>query len=275
MFRAGLNFRSAARIGALALAAASLATGARAQSAGSSWVAGGWSLTLGATGFLAPRFQGSDKLAFYALPMVSLSRTGSATRFSSRNDGISFAFVDTGVFRAGPVGKILFARTDSDRDLRGLGTVPWGGELGAFADVYPTGWLRLRAEIRHGIRAHHGVIADLSADAFHDLNATWRISAGPRLSLATRDYFRAYYGVNAAQSGASGLPVYNPGGGVRAIGFGGALTWKATDKITTSLFAEYARLLGPAASSSLVRQRGSTNQFTIGASATYRFDFSL
>jgi MipA family protein len=34
-------------------------------------------------------------------------------------------------------------------------------------------------------------------------------------------------------------------------------------------------LLGPAADSSLVEERGSENQFKVGVSATYRFDFTL
>jgi outer membrane scaffolding protein for murein synthesis (MipA/OmpV family) len=56
---------------------------------------------------------------------------------------------------------------------------------------------------------------------------------------------------------------------------GGAVTWKTTEKITTSAFVEYSRLLGPAADSSIVRQGGSADQVLVGASATYRFDFSM
>lgn len=261
---------------ALAALVLSTATPAFAQSGGiRSWISGDWSLTLGAAGYMAPRFQGSDKLAFNAVPMISLGRAGKGPAFVSRNDNISVAFIDNGFFRAGPVGKILFERPDSDRDLRGLGTVRWGGEVGGFFDLYPTSWLRFRTEVRQGFRAHSGVVADFSADAFHDIAPDLRLSAGPRLSMASSSYFRSYFGVNPAQSAASGLAVYSPGGGIRAAGFGGALTWKTTEKLTTSLFAEYSRLMGPAADSSLVKQRGSANQFTVGASATYRFDFSM
>lgn len=260
---------------ALAALVLSTATPAFAQSGVRSWISGDWALTLGAAGYMAPRFQGSDKLTFNAVPMISLGRAGKGPAFVSRNDNISVAFIDNGFFRAGPVGKILFERSDSDRDLRGLGTVRWGGEVGGFFDLYPTSWLRFRTEVRQGFRAHSGVVADFSADAFHDIAPDLRLSAGPRLSMASSSYFRSYFGVNPAQSAASGLAVYSPGGGIRAAGFGGALTWKTTDKLTTSLFAEYSRLMGPAADSSLVKQRGSTNQFTVGASATYRFDFSM
>ncbi len=58
-------------------------------------------------------------------------------------------------------------------------------------------------------------------------------------------------------------------------GIGGAVTWKTTEKVTTSAFGEYSRLLGPAADSSLVKERGSPNQFLFGVSATYRFDFQM
>ncbi len=66
-----------------------------------------------------------------------------------------------------------------------------------------------------------------------------------------------------------------PNGGINSYGIGGAIDWKTTEKFTTSVFGEYARLVGPAADSSLVEQRGSPNQFTIGVSASYRFDFTM
>lgn len=241
------------------------------------WVQGNWSLTVGASTAIAPRYRGAaGSPAFFAQPIISLGRTGGRVApFVSRNDNISFALVDTGMFRAGPVGRILFARDDSDRDLKGLGTVRWGGELGVFADFYATSWLRLRGELRQGIRAHSGLVASGAVDAFWDVTPTLRLSGGPRITYATESYFRSYFGVNAAQATASGLSFYRPGSGLESVGFGGALTWKATDRITTSLFAEYARLAGPAAASSLVKERGGPDQYLIGISATYRFDFSM
>jgi outer membrane scaffolding protein for murein synthesis (MipA/OmpV family) len=263
-------------IAALSLALCAGATGARADEAFWSWFSGDWSLTLGAAGMVAPDYEGSDSYSLSAAPIISLGRKGSLTRFSSRNDSASLAILDTGRFRIGPAAKLLLPRNDDDSaDLVGLRDVPWGIEAGLFADVYATDWLRLRAEVRKGIHAHHGVVADLSADGFVDLTPTLRLSGGPRLSLATASYYQAYYGVDAGEALASGLSPYAPGGGLRSAGFGGALTLLATDTITTSVFAEYSRLLGPAAESSLVEERGSVNQLLVGVSATYRFDFAM
>lgn len=233
---------------------------------------GDWYLKVGAAGLVAPKFEGSNKYKFSAQPLVSLGRQGEAERFSSRNDNVSFAVIDTDRFRVGATGKLLFKR---DTDIDGIPETKFGGEAGGFVDVYPTDWLRFRGEVRQGIRAHKGVVADVAADAFYDVTPVIRVSAGPRATFASKDYFKTYYGVSAEEAAASGVSEYNPGGGWESVGVGGAITWKATDKIDTSLFGEYSRLQGPAKDSSIVKQHGSRDQFMVGIAATYRFDFSL
>lgn len=269
----------------LSIAAASLAFfasvgGASAQDTGSGgflgWIHGNWALKVGATGMVAPDFDGSKNYMFSASPIISLGKAGPEARFTSRNDGISISLFDNGAFRSGINGEFIMRRDSGDSDdLIGVNPIRFGGELGGFAEFYPTDWLRVRGELRHGIVSHHGIVADLSADAFADVTPTIRVSAGPRLTVASADYFEAYYGIDATESAASGLSQYYPGGGIDSAGVGGAIDWKATEKLTTSLFAEYAKLLGPAADSSLVNERGSENQFKLGVSATYRFDFTL
>ncbi|MBX3596048.1 MAG: MipA/OmpV family protein [Rhizobiaceae bacterium] len=266
--------------GLVGLSAAVLAADyAQAEGAGSGplgWIKGDWYLTVGASGFVAPDFDGAKSHVFTGIPMISLGKAGPEARFTSRNDNISISLMDTGPFRAGVNGKVIFGRDSDDAvATEGLDDVRFGGELGGFAEVYPTDWLRVRGEVRHGIRSHDGVVAELKADAFADITDAIRISAGPRLSAATSGYFDAYYGVDAEEAVNSGLSEYEPGSGLRSLGFGGAVTWKATDKVTTGVFAEYWRLQGPAADSSLVEERGSRDQYTIGAWATYRFDFSM
>nr|WP_210309729.1 MipA/OmpV family protein [Ochrobactrum sp. Marseille-Q0166] len=243
-----------------------------AQPARKHFWSGDWYLKVGAAGMIAPKFEGSNKYRFSAQPLISLGRQGEAERFSSRNDNASFAFIDKDRFRVGAVGKLMFER---DTDIEGIHKTKFGGEAGGFVDVYPTDWLRFRGEVRHGIRAHKGVVADIAADAFYDVTPKIRVSAGPRATFASKDYMRTYYGVTAEEAVASGLKEYRPGGGWESVGVGGAVTWQATDKIDTSLFAEYNRLQDKAKNSSIVKDHGSPNQFTVGVSATYRFDFSL
>jgi MipA family protein len=238
------------------------------------WVHGDWKLIVGATGMVAPDFEGAKDLMFSVSPIISLGKAGPEARFTSRNDGISFSLYDNGAVRAGLNGKIIFER-DSDDDLAGLDPVRFGAEIGGFAEIYPTDWLRVRGEVRQGVRSHSGVVADVRVDAFKDITPSVRVSGGPRISFASADYFESYYGVDATESANSGLSEYYPDGGIKSIGFGGAYDWKVTEKFTTSVFSEYSRLLGSAADSSLVEELGSPNQFTFGVSAAYRFDFTM
>jgi MipA family protein len=254
-------------------------TGALAEGAGGlfDWVHGDWKLIVGATGMVAPDFEGAKDLMFSVSPIISLGKAGPEARFTSRNDGISFSLYDNGAVRAGLNGKIILERDgDTADELEGLDPVRFGAEIGGFAEIYPTDWLRVRGEVRQGIRSHTGVVADLRVDAFKDITPSVRVSGGPRISFASQDYFESYYGVNATEAANSGLSEYSPdGGGIKSIGFGGAYDWKVTEKLTTSVFSEYARLMGEAADSSLVEERGSPNQFTFGVSAAYRFDFTM
>ena len=249
-------------------------TGALAEGGLFDWIHGDWKLIVGATGMVAPDFEGAKDLMFQVSPIISIGKAGPEARFTSRNDGISFSLYDNGRLRAGATGKIIFER-DSEDDLEGLDPVRFGAEFGGFAEIYPTDWLRVRGEVRHGIRSHSGVVADIAVDAFKDITPSVRVSGGPRISFASADYFESYYGVNATESAASGLSQYDPDGGIKSIGVGGAYDWKATEKLTTSVFSEYSRLMGAAADSSLVEERGSPNQFTFGVSAAYRFDFTM
>ena len=241
-----------------------------------SWYSGEYNLTIGAAVFTAPSYEGDDDYEFYAQPLVSFGKAGRAQPFDSRNDNISLAIFEAEAFRAGVTGKLLFERDKDDSDdLEGLDPVRFGGEAGVFAEVYATDWLRVRGEVRHGIRTHDAIVGDVAADAFVDLAPAIRISGGPRISFAGSDYFDTYYGVDAEASADTGLARYEPEGGVKSVGVGGAVTWKTTDAITTTLFGEYSRLVGPAADSSLVKRLGSEDQLILGVSATYRFGFRL
>ena len=244
--------------------------------AGDYFWSGDWYLKVGAAGFSAPRYEGAKGHLFQVTPLISLGKAGSTVRFSSRNDNPSFALIDSGASRAGATGKLIMPRDEDDSaDLKGLTPVKFGGELGAFAEVYPTDFLRVRGEVRHGIRSHDGIVADIAADAFVDVAPNVRVSAGPRMTLASKDYMQAYYGVKPAQVAASGLAAYDPSGGLHSVGAGAAITWQVSENVETSAFAEYKRLMGPAADSSLVKQRGDRDQVLIGVAATYRFGFTI
>lgn len=234
-----------------------------------------WTVTLGVEGRMVPAFAGSDRYVLSPFPIIDIRRAGTPRRFSSPRDGISAAIVNAGQFRLGPSGKIMLPRKESDDiGLRGLGNVGWTFELGGFAEYWVLPWLRTRAELRQGIGGHHGIVSDISADVVVPATETLTLSAGPRLTLATADALRPYFGIDTAQSLASGLPVYQPAGGVRAFGFGAQARQQWSPQWATNLFLEYDRLTGAAARSPILSRNGSPNQVTVGLGMSYSFDLT-
>ncbi len=239
-------------------------------------VADDWTVRIGVEGTMSPNFKGAKDFAFSPVPIFSVQRAGSPERFRSPKDSASIALFDFGKFRFGPVGKFEAARTaSSDKALRGLGNVGLAFELGAFAEYFPVDWFRTRLEVRNGFGGHQGVVGDLSADFILPLTERVTLSGGPRFSLKDAKSLSPYFGINAAQSLASGLPQYLVKGGSYSTGVGAQIGYLLTPQWEVHSYVEYERLLGSAANSPLVKLRGSPDQVTVGIGASYSFDVNV
>ncbi|MDB5620007.1 MAG: MltA-interacting MipA [Tardiphaga sp.] len=238
---------------------------------------GGWTVTVGLGGEVEPSFAGANSVRFSPVPIFSLRRAGTPVRFRSMRDGASFAIFDPGNgFRAGPVGKYKHSRKSSDHaELTGLRDVDFAVELGGFAEYFAIDWLRLRAEVRRGFGGHEGVIADFSADVIVPLAERLTFAAGPRYTVTNAGYASTYFGVSAAESLASGLPVFDAGGGSHTVGAGAQLRYQLNPQWEVRSYVEFDRLLGAAADSPLVRLRGTPNQTTGGIGVAYSFDVEV
>ena len=236
-------------------------------------VSNDWTVTIGVEGRVMPTYEGSNGSMLRPLPMFGIRRAGTPWKFRSPRDGASIAILDSGQFRLGPTIKLRTDRKESaDTNLRGLGDVAWAVEAGAFVEYWPMDWLRTRVELRQGFGGHHGLVSDLTADLVVPVTPQLTLSGGPRLSLSSAAATSPYFSITAAQSVASGLPVYDAGGGVRSFGAGAQARYEWSPQWATHVFTEYERLSGAAASSPLVVQRGKRDQIQVGIGATYSFD---
>ncbi|HSA82816.1 MAG TPA: MipA/OmpV family protein, partial [Geminicoccaceae bacterium] len=84
------------------------------------------------------------------------------------------------------------------------------------------------------------------------------------------DYMSSYFGIDAADAARSGLDQFNADEGFKDVSVGGALTYRY-DRLSVSLLANYARLIGDAADSPVVDDAGDENQFFGGALVNYTF----
>jgi outer membrane protein len=235
----------------------------------------GWIVTATANGKIGPSFPGSDEFSGIVFPSFSLRRVGEPKRFSSPDDGLSLPLYDTPGIRFGIAGRFRGGRyLETDPRLFGFKDVKWAVEPGVFLEWWPLEMIRLRGELRHGVHGHHGLVGDLGLDLVSRIGP-WTLAAGPRLSLGDDEFAETYFGVRPFEAAINGLvPAYKPSGGLNSVGVATALSYDWSPAWSTTVSVSYARLVGDAADSPIVKRFGSENQFTFGASVSYSFQTS-
>jgi MipA family protein len=239
-------------------------------------VSGSWTVMAGIGGEYRPDFEGSKHWMLSPIPIFTIRRAGSAEPFRAPRDSASIALIDFGDLRAGPAANFIPGRKSYNySELNGLGDVKAAVELGGFAEYYPVDWFRVRSEVRQGLGGHHGVVVDLSADFVVPVVQRLTLSAGPRFTWKSTQATSPYFGIDAVQAVASGLPIFDAKGGAHSAGFGTQVKYRINPQWEVHSYIEYERLLGDAAKSPLVTTRGSVNQTTVGVGASYAFDFQI
>jgi len=242
-----------------------------------------WALTVGAAPLFGPVFSGSDD---YALSVFPDLRVNYKDRFfASIPDGVGYNVVNTRRVQAGPLVQIRFGRDEEsggspflvagDSDgLQGLGDLSAAGEAGLFFQ-WNVGRVLARAELRQGFGAHEGWVADLSTS--FSTGDRWPLlgpviwSVGPRLTAGGSDFIDPYFGIDARQSGDSGLPQFSADGGLVSAGVVGTIVRPVNRRLAYTLFCGYDRFLGDVKDSPLITERGTADQFFVGLGVGYRF----
>ena len=242
-------------------------------------------LTIGFAPVLSPAWQGSTDYALSIFPDIRLNYKDDL--FFSVPDGLGWNAVNRNNWKIGPLAKLRFGRNEDNGGspfliaggsdaLQGMGDVDLALEFGGFVQKgFVNNQLRARAEVRQGTGGHEGVVADT--------NLSWNgmkrdrsllYSAGVRATWASSDYTNAYFGVNALQSAATGLAPFRTGSGLVSAGVNASLT-KPLGRFgrdgAVTLFTSYDRLGDVVTDSTLIRERGERNQFTLGLAYGYRF----
>lgn len=259
----------------LLLASVSVSALAQAPEQSSSAVRGDWRVSIGGMGMAAPSYEGSDRTKLRALPMVEVDWRDTVFLDTRRGLGANVLTLrdpnGRGAFRAGPLVNWRFSRDqDDDSDLRGLGDVKGGVDLGAFA-AYEFGPFGLNVTGRKNVsHSNLGSTIDVRGLYRLRLDGGTTLGFGPTATWADSDYMRSYFGVTAAQAAASGLRAYTPSSGFKDVGVSAMAVHPLGRGWSVVGNGGYSRLVGDAADSSLVKQRGSANQFRVGLGVTYR-----
>lgn len=231
-----------------------------------------WQVQVGGGALVTPEFKGSRDHRTRVLPYVSVRYSDLFS--ASVQDGAALNLYRAGGFTLGPAARFRFGQDEEDSSaLRGLGDVDPSFEPGIFVN-YRRGALSARLSVgQDTIGGHGGGVAELSGALTVPVARTpvgpILLSAGPRVSLVTSKVNRAFFGVDPVQSAASALPVYNPSGGLQEIGMNMTVIYPLNRRLSVVGFLGYGRLLGDAADSPLVRERGSPNEVSGGVFMAY------
>lgn len=223
---------------ALAVLAASAATGATAQDFG--FAGREFSVDLGVGVDVGPDYPGSDDAE--AGPWLIWRNAGFGQPGSAAREGfaISPSFGTVGEREA----------SDND-DLAGMEDIDRAYELGVQVS-YGAGPVTAFGSVRRGFDGHEGLTGEVGAKYRTDLSDRVTLWSGLSLGYGNGDYNDTYFGVNAAEA-APGRPAYDIGGGFNKAAISFEARYALTDNVAVLGEVEYGKLIGDAADSPVVQ----------------------
>jgi outer membrane scaffolding protein for murein synthesis (MipA/OmpV family) len=174
--------------------------------------------------------------------------------------------------QVGPLVRYQFGRDEDDSDdLRGMGDIDAAVEVGGFLTYGIGPWSLGATLFKDASDAHDGFTAKFAAGHRHRFSPKLQLRSELSSTWADENYTQTYFGVTAAQSARSGMRQYSPEGGIKDVGITFDLDYSLTEHWGITGRVGYKRLLGDAADSPLVEDRGSANQLSTGIILSYRF----
>lgn len=234
-----------------------------------------WELTLGAAAAFVPDYEGSNDHKVRALPYVDASYKDTVflrgTALGANVVSINGPRPGDGI-KIGPLIRYGFGRDEGDNEaLRGLGDIDDAVELGGFARYTAGPWLADLQAVKDVAGGHGGVLVDAGIGWRAAITPRWRTTLRAHATWADETHMQTVFGISAAQSARSGLRQHEAGSGFKDVGLSATLAFAVTDSWLLIGRAGYSRLLGDAADSPIVADKGSADQLSGMLTIAYRF----
>ncbi|MGH8218600.1 MAG: MipA/OmpV family protein [Steroidobacteraceae bacterium] len=228
-----------------------------------------WRTVLGLSAQVAPLYDGSKPYRVQGGPVIDVRYYNTA--FASLGEGLGVNILHGDHYRFGMALGYDLGRQVSDytSHLHGLGDIDPAPVVKVFGEVvlakkFP---LVLRVDARQFAGGADGAVGDVSVYLpLPGSSKRFVMFAGASVTFADRLYLQKLYGVDAAQSLASGYPEFFPHAGSNAEGLGFSATWFITRHVLLNVDAALDRLRGGAAASPITQE---TTQRLINLSAAY------
>lgn len=219
---------------------------------------------------LAPDYIGSDSFRLGVAPIARISRgeryLDVIANFARAN------ILDHPNWRLGPAATLRLGRDDvDDAVVDRLPDIDPTLELGGFVGYVVQAGEDPRTRLRANVSFTHDVLGESDGFVVAASLKKW-VPVGRfgalGLSLATTfasdEHADTYFSVTPAGAAASGLPTYDAGAALRDVRVTAVFVHPVSKSVVLGAGALYGRLLGDAADSPIVSQRGSENQLIFG-----------
>jgi outer membrane scaffolding protein for murein synthesis (MipA/OmpV family) len=252
--------------------------------------ANGDSITIGAGAAYIPDYEGSNNYTFRAVPGAIGSVGGFAFTLAGNRASVDLIPNPSGPtwdIQAGPLAVVNLNRSSlkgiDDLRVRALGKRSTAIEAGGFVGIGKTGVITseydrfsVSVSYRKGVSgAHRAGIWSPAINYFTPLSRKAAVGVFASAEYAERGYGRAYFDVDAAQSLASGLPVFTTRKGWKNYSIGALATVSLTGDLLHGFKlvggATYARLLNDFGRSPLVSIAGDRSQWQGVVGLAYTF----
>ncbi|WP_408118727.1 MipA/OmpV family protein [Caballeronia grimmiae] len=240
---------------------------AQAQAQAQAPARGDWKVAVGPGLYIFPAYPGSSRLKLFPLPAQDISWRDRI--FSQGPDVLGINVLHGENYHVGTSLSFDFQSRSASDDarLKGLPDVHYGPKLRLFADY--TWWAFTGAAAVYQDIAGTGQGMTAMADLYMSAPlGKWLVSMGPGITWASATYTETFFGVNAQESAASGLPQYTTRSGLRDVHLNVNATYEIDSHWSANVAAVVGRLEKSAAGSPITQRRLDVNGM---ASAVYRF----
>lgn len=217
---------------------------------------------------VGPEFPGADEYRVMPAPSFAIERGGYSLR--SDGPGVAADLFPGDTISLGP--RIAYAGGRSDVEdgvVDRMADVDGGLDLGLEGDVtfplslsptpvFATGFAEINQEVAGG---HGGLTGSIGAGV-SSIFERFNIGFTTAVNFASDDYMDSFFGVSSEDSTATGLPQYNPDGGLVSVSNTLRVTVPFLDVWSVTALGSYEHYLGDASDSPVVSERGNDAAFS-------------
>jgi len=224
-----------------------------------------------------PDYEGSDE--YHVVPFLAIDLRYRGFGVSLARSGVLIDISPSRFIDAGPVVSYRPERDDvEDGAVDALPDVDDAVEVGGFLAMNLPGPLEGRdgftlrfAGTKDVNDGHDGYLVTSSFRYSAPVAENWRLTGTVSSVYASDSYMDSYFSVSPFGAAASGLRTFEADDGFKDVGLTLSVSYKVFEHWGITAAGRYTRLLGDAAESPVVDDRGDPDQFFFGIAGTYLF----